>query len=228
MNTAAAGNKDSVEIIPSLLAADFACLKSDLARIEAAGCRRLHLDVMDGHFVPNISFGPVVIEAVRRITPLFLVSHLMIEDPGRYLEDFKKCGSNGIIIHQEIEDDFVEVLEEIRKMGMLAGVSIKPDTPIEAVQPGLRWMDLILIMTVEPGFGGQKFLPAGGKKIERAAAFLENSESEIPIAVDGGINISTAPIAAAAGATQLIAGSAIFKGDIEANIRRLRRSVERG
>ena len=223
-------NQDDVEagrvqIAPSLLSANFACLRDDIKQVEAAGCRILHLDVMDGHFVPNLTIGPVVVRAVRAVTGLSLGAHLMIEEPGRYLEAFAAAGVNEITIHQEIRSDFVEVIKEIKRLGLRAGVSIRPKTEVSAIEPALRYLDIILIMSVEPGFGGQCFIPGSEKKIEKARIISDRKKPGITIAVDGGITVETAPMAVRAGATELIAGSAVFSGNIVGNIVALRESI---
>ena len=218
-------DNDQVQIAPSLLSADFACLKDDIRQVEAAGCRILHLDVMDGHFVPNITIGPVIARDIRRVTDLYLGAHLMIEDPARYLQAFADSGVNEITIHQEIEADFVEVIKEIKSLGLRAGVSIRPKTEVSVIKPALRYLDLILIMSVEPGFGGQQFIPGSEEKIRAARSLADVENSDIIIAVDGGITIETAPAAARAGATELIAGNAVFEGDIIKNIEALQESV---
>ena len=215
-----------IEIVPSLLSADFACLADELKKVKSAGIRILHLDVMDGHFVPNITIGPVVARAVRRVTDLYLAAHLMIEEPGRYLKAFQESGVDEIIIHQEIETDFVEVIKAIKNLGLDAGVSIRPKTPVEKIEPALELLDFILIMSVEPGFGGQTFIPGSEEKIRKTVQLLRKHKLEIPIGVDGGINQETAPLVVKAGATRLIAGNAIFKGDVIQNIEKLRRSVK--
>jgi len=215
-----------VLIAPSLLSANFACLREDIKEVEAAGCRVLHLDVMDGHFVPNLTIGPVVIESIRRVTDLYLDVHLMIEEPGRYLKAFVDSGSDGITIHQEIEADCFEILKDIRKMGVDAGISLRPGNEVDKIEPFLDLLDRILIMSVEPGFGGQGFIPGSEKKIAAARRLSDRVGGKITIAVDGGINIETAISAAQAGATELVAGSAVFKGNIGENISALRESLE--
>jgi ribulose-phosphate 3-epimerase len=216
-----------VQIAPSLLSANFACLREDIKQVEAAGCRILHLDVMDGHFVPNLTIGPVVVRAVRAVTDLSLGAHLMIEEPGRYLEAFAAAGVNEITIHQEIRSDFVEVIKEIKKLGLRAGISIRPKTEVSVIEPALRYLDLILIMSVEPGFGGQCFIPGSEKKIEEARIISDRKKPGITIAVDGGITAETAPLAVRAGATELITGSAVFNGNIVRNIVALQESIRR-
>lgn len=216
--------RNEVEIAPSLLSADFARLAKDIRQVEASGCRVLHLDVMDGHFVPNLTIGPVVAAAVRRVTGLRLGAHLMIEEPGRYLSAFAEAGVDEITIHQEIAADFVAVIKEIKRLGLRAGVSTRPATPLAEIAPALPLIDLILVMSVEPGFGGQAFLPGSEERIAAARRLADESGRPITIAVDGGITVATAPRAVAAGAGELIAGSAVFRGNIQENIAALRES----
>ena len=213
---------DNVEIAPSLLSADFARLADDIRQMEAAGCRVLHLDVMDGHFVPNLTIGPVVAAAVRRATSLRLGAHLMIEEPGRYLSAFAEAGVDEITVHQEIAADFTAVIREIKRLGLRAGVSTRPGTEISKIVPALPLVDLVLVMSVEPGFGGQEFLAGSEERIAATRRLIEESGRPITLAVDGGINVKTAPRAARAGADELIAGSAVFSGDIRKNIAALR------
>jgi len=227
MNSVDKKESGRIVIVPSLLSADFSCLAAEIRKVEEAGCRDLHLDVMDGHFVPNITIGPVVAKAIRRVSGSFLTAHLMIEEPERYIDAFKESGMDQIIIHQEIEADFVEVLAQIKKAGMAAGISIRPKTPVETIEPGIELLDSILIMSVEPGFGGQEYIPGSEAKVEKARQIVARHGRTIPIGVDGGINTETAPIVARAGATRLIAGSAVFKGDVPRNIASLRESALR-
>lgn len=214
------------EIVPSLLSADFSALGEEIRKVERAGCKRLHLDVMDGHFVPNISFGPVVIKAVRKRTKLYLQTHLMIDQPGEYLKEFKKAGADCLIIHQESCCDFRKTLRKIKSLGLDAGVALRPKTSIETIKDVLQELDMILIMTVEPGFGGQPFIKGMEKKIAETRAFLDERNSEVLIGVDGGINLKTAPPVVKSGANLLIAGEAIFNGDPGKNIKELYRRIK--
>lgn len=215
-----------IEIVPSLLSADFAILNEEIKKVERAGCTRLHLDVMDGHFVPNITFGPVVIRAVRQRTKLYLQTHLMIEDPKRYLEDFRQAGSDCIIIHQEACLDIMDVIIKIKKLKIDAGVALRPKTPVKSIKDIVEELDLVLIMSVEPGFGGQEFIAGTEKKVMHLKELLEKKGLDIPIGVDGGINIKNAPLVAKAGATHLIAGNAVFKENVQANIKALYHSLK--
>jgi ribulose-phosphate 3-epimerase len=214
------------EIVPSLLSADFSALGEEIRKVERAGCKRLHLDVMDGHFVPNISFGPVVIKAVRKRTKLYLQTHLMIDQPGEYLKEFKKAGADCLIIHQESCCDFRKTLRKIKSLGLDAGVALRPKTPLETIKDVLQQLDMILIMTVEPGFGGQAFIRGMEKKIARARALLEERNLKVHLGVDGGINLKTAPLVVKSGATLLIAGEAVFNGNVVKNIRALNKKAK--
>ena len=212
----------SIEIIPSILSADFTNLGKEIKKVERAGCSRLHLDVMDGHFVPNISIGPVVIKAIRKYTDLYLQTHLMIDHPERYVADFKRAGSDCIIIHQEACRNFRRAVEMIKGLKLKAGIALRPNTPPDTIKDIIDEMDMVLIMTVEPGFSGQTFIKGSEKKVAAIKTILSQKGLDIPIGVDGGINNNTIPLVVKAGATQLIAGSAVFTGDIMKNIRILR------
>jgi ribulose-phosphate 3-epimerase len=214
-----------IEIVPSILSADFAILGEEIRKVEQAGCKKVHLDVMDGNFVPNISFGPVVIESIRRRTNLYLEAHLMIDRPERYLHYFKHAGVNGITVHREACSDFFETLREIKRLRMDAGVALKPETRVESIRDALPDLDYILILSVEPGFGGQSFIRGSEEKIMEARDLLKEKGYEIPIEVDGGINPETAPLVVKAGATRLVAGHALFSGNLMKNIEDLRESV---
>ena len=212
----------SIEIIPSILSADFTNLGKEIKRVERAGCSRLHLDVMDGHFVPNISIGPIVIKAIRKYTDLYLQTHLMIDHPERYVADFKRAGSDCIIIHQEACRNFRKAVEMIKGLKVKAGISLRPKTLPDTIKDIIDEMDMVLIMTVEPGFGGQTFIRGSEKKVAAVKTMLDQKGLDIPIGVDGGININTIPLVVKIGATQLVAGSAVFTGDVMKNIRILR------
>jgi ribulose-phosphate 3-epimerase len=214
-----------IEIVPSLLSADFARLEKEIKKVERAGCGRLHLDIMDGHFVPNITIGPVVINAIRKRTRVYLQVHLMIEQPHRYTEVFQRAGADCIIIHQEVDGDSMRTIRKIKRLGLDAGIALRPKTPVETLKDIVGQTDIVLIMTVEPGFGGQFFIKGMEKKIVQAKALLEKRHLDIPIGVDGGINIHTASVAAKAGASHLIAGSAVFRGRATENIHRLKKAA---
>ncbi len=213
-------------IAPSILSADFTRLGEQIAEAEAGGADWIHVDVMDGHFVPNITIGPMIVEAVRRATDLPLDVHLMIENPDRYLEDFVSAGADHLTVHQETCPHLHRTVQRIRELGARPGVTINPATPVETLVEALPFVDLVLIMTVNPGFGGQEFIPECLSKIARLAQKVEAMGRDIEIEVDGGIDPTTAPTAVAAGATVLVSGSAVFSdGLISDNIRALRRSL---
>ncbi len=201
----------SVKIAPSILSADFARLGSQVAEAEAAGADWIHVDVMDGRFVPNITIGPLVVEAVKRSTRLPLDAHLMIVEPERYVEAFVAAGAERVTVHAEACLHLHRTLQQIRDLGARPGVVINPATPLSAIEEIVADVDLILIMSVNPGFGAQKFIEASVDKIARTRALCERTGSRAEIEVDGGIDMRTAPRVVAAGATVLVAGNAIFK-----------------
>lgn len=208
---------------PSLLAADFAHLADDIAAMTAAGCDLLHLDVMDAHFVPNLTFGPVVCAAVRRVTDLPLDAHLMMTSPDRYLEPFAAAGVDALTVHVEAEAPLGETLLRIGDLGMKRGLSLNPRTPLDLVLPWLGQVDLVLVMTVQPGFGGQAFDPAGVAKVAELARRRAAGEGEFLINVDGGINAETGRACREAGADILVSGSWLFGAeDRAARVARLR------
>lgn len=214
-------------IVPSILSADFARLGEQVREAEAGGADRIQIDVMDGRFVPNITVGPLVVEAVRRSTSLPLEAHLMIVEPERYVEDFSSAGADIIIVHQEVSPHLHRTVEQIKRLGKRAGVALNPATPLAAVQEILDDVDLVLVMTVDPGFGGQEFIQSMLPKIERLRAMMSGRNLGCDLEVDGGIHAQTAPLAVRAGANVLVAGSAVY-GDPEgvaAGLAKLRTAI---
>ena len=205
------GTENNTLVAASLLAADFSRLGEDITRIEDAGADWLHYDVMDGTFVPNISFGEVVLESIAGKVRRPLDVHLMIGDPVRYIKDFAVKGVGSVTVHHESAEDIRPALRLIREAGCLAGVSVKPKTPVSVVKPYLDLVDMILVMTVEPGFGGQSFMTDMLEKITEARALADSTGRNIHIEVDGGINGETAKLVRAHGANVLVSGSYLFK-----------------
>jgi ribulose-phosphate 3-epimerase len=217
----------SVKIAPSILAADFARLGEQVVEADKAGADRIHVDVMDGHFVPNLSMGPPIVRCLRPLTRLPLETHLMIAEPDRYLDAFAEAGSDSLLVHQEAGPNLHRTVQHIKALGKKAGVVINPATPAAMLEEILQDVDLVLVMTVNPGFGGQHFLHSTLAKIGRVRQTIERVNAQIELEVDGGVDAETAPHAVQAGANVLVAGSAIF-GDsrgVAAAMNRLRASV---
>jgi ribulose-phosphate 3-epimerase len=218
---------DVVKLAPSILAADFARLGEQVAEVERAGADRIHVDVMDGHFVPNISMGAPIVQSLRRITRLELVTHMMISDPDFFLEEFVEAGSDSFLVHWEGNYNLHRTVSRIKALGKRAGVVINPATPAAVLEEILPDIDLTLVMTVDPGFGRQTFLNTTLPKIRRVRQMIERIKPGCDLAVDGGINVATAPLAVAAGANVLVAGTAIFAASegISAAMDRLRAAI---
>ena len=215
-----------IQIAPSLLSADFSRLAEEIASVED-GADVLHLDVMDGHFVPNITIGPAIVKACRKHTKLTFDCHLMISEPQRYIAQFLEAGADMISIHVETEPHLQRALQLIRDGGAKAGIAINPATPVESLSTAIEFCDYVLAMTVNPGFGGQKFLEPVVPKIRQIASLIRQRGVPVVIEVDGGIDPRTAPAVAAAGATILVAGSAVFgQKDRPAAMRAIRDAVQ--
>jgi ribulose-phosphate 3-epimerase len=212
-----------IAIVPSILSADAGRLAEQVEEAEEAGADRIQVDVMDGHFVPNLTFGPLVVEAVRKATSLPIEAHLMVEHPEYFLEAFAKAGSTLIEVQVEATTSLYRTVQSIKELGAKAGVAINPATPVDDLREILPYIDLVNVMTVEPGFGGQKFIPHSPEKVRR----VRELSSEVEIEVDGGIDARTAPLVVEAGATVLVAGSSVygFKGGVAAGIKAIRDAV---
>jgi ribulose-phosphate 3-epimerase len=214
-------------IAPSLLSADFAKLGAELKSVLRAGCEWIHLDIMDNHFVPNLTFGPPVVAALRKISArAYFDAHLMVENPETLLEAFAKAGVQNLTVHAEACGDHLrQVIHDIKALGMKAGVSVKPHTPVSAIDDVLGEVDLVLVMTVEPGFGGQALIPSCLNKVRSLSRAREKQKLRFTIQADGGINADTAHLVAAAGCDVIVAGSAVFANEAVAeNIELLKRS----
>ena len=215
----------TIEVVPSVLSADFARLADEIAEITAAGVNIVHLDVMDGHFVPNITIGPPVIAKLRKVSDLVFDAHLMISDPAKYAEPFARAGADHITFHIEATDNPEKMVEKLHELGCTAGICLNPETPVEEIKTVAPLCEMVLVMTVHPGFGGQAFMPDAAKKI---AQVRELVGPDIRIEVDGGIDPETAPTVVSYGADTLVAGNAIFaKSDRKAAIEAIRQSAQK-
>ena len=214
------------ELSPSILSADFNCLGEQLALLEREGCRWVHIDVMDGMFAPSISYGMPVIQSIRKNSRLFFDVHMMVEEPGRYVQAMKESGADLLTVHAEACTHLDRTLSAIREAGMKAAVALNPATPLEAIRYVYDKLYMVLQMTVNPGFGGQSYIPAMTEKIRELRKRLDEAGyQKVDIEVDGGVNQKTLDAVLEAGASIIVAGSAVFKGDISANIARFREKI---
>ena len=214
----------TIEVVPSILSSDFARLADEIDEIASAGVNMVHLDIMDGHFVPNITIGPPVVEKLRMHSRLVFDCHLMISDPAKYIDRFAGAGANHITFHIEVADEPKEIIDKLRELGCTAGICLNPETPVKTIEKVAPLCDMVLVMTVHPGFGAQEFMPEAAKKIAQVRRLVG---PEIRVEVDGGIDVETTPIVVSYGADTLVAGNAIFaKTDRIAAIEAIREAAK--
>lgn len=213
-------------LCPSILSADFNRLGEQIKILEREGVEYLHIDVMDGDFVPSISFGMPVIKSIRKESNMFFDVHLMVTEPERYIRDFVECGADSITVHAEACEDLERTLEQIKASGVKAAVSIKPSTPVNDISHLLEDVDMVLVMTVQPGFGGQKYMDECTEKIKEVRELIEAENLDVDVQVDGGINDETMETVLTAGANLLVAGSYVFKGNLEKNVKHAKEQMD--
>jgi len=217
-----------IKLAPSILSADFARLLEDVKKVEKAGCEYLHIDVMDGHFVPNITLGPAIVKSLRKDVNMVFDAHLMIENPDNYIKEFADAGCDIIVVHQEACTHLHRTIQNIKSHGVKAGVALNPATPIETIKYVLEDVDMVLLMSVNPGFGGQSYIPVVTKKIKELRSLIDEMGLDIDIEVDGGVKPSNISEVVNAGANVIVAGSAIFNaGDIDEAVKSLRENASK-
>ena len=217
-----------IKLAPSILSADFARLLEDVKKVEKAGCEYLHIDVMDGHFVPNITLGPAIVKSLRKDVNMVFNAHLMIENPDNYIKEFADAGCDIIVVHQEACTHLHRTIQNIKSHGVKAGVALNPATPIETIKYVLEDVDMVLLMSVNPGFGGQSYIPVVTKKIKELRSLIDEMGLDIDIEVDGGVKPSNISEVVNAGANVIVAGSAIFNaGDIDEAVKSLRENASK-